>query len=426
MNSPPVCNGRRPRVVVLAGYLHLSNPIFDSLRKQLAWCDVVYYFSKDMLGADINHDSDEYKALHGYGTSCVQLEYTPKWFRTQRTAWYKRSLVEKIKNVFGIFAGLKKYRASVVKDIKALKPDVVFCTSDIFYTSRVISREFPSIPLFLLQPSFLDFAQRKVRFNRVKSIANIFFNQLFSSQPYFGMEILRAKLLVWDVAAYDHYSKLRTNVQKIISPTHIAIANAAINRSTDIRMRILAELNMDFKQKTIVIFTGHFETLYGIEFQREFERMCQSVVKNHNQYNIIVKVHPNARREYWTCLFADSEPNRIRVFRDITKEMLWAIGDIAIATNSYASVEASIAGLLTINYFPYDTFVGSENFISMNKCYALRAKSFEDIDQFIAKLDDPEYYSLCVSHNRTAVEQTFFGGDTRKTVGELVADECAL
>jgi len=402
-------NSSKQRLVVLVGYYYLTNPIYYALREQLSDFEVIYYFPKDIIGADINYASDERVDLLKNDLNYCELDYDPPWFCLRRSYWYNRSFLSKfwmwVKTVFTV----SYYSRRVLNDISTLKPSAVLCTSDIFYVPRLIEEYMPNIPLFVLQPSFLDLREKSARFQSAKYLVNKVISRLFENQPYFGMECRSSNLLVWGEKTYDYYAGRRSNVFRVVNPAHKALRDEVGKLRTAGRNLILSKLKLSFERKTIVIFVDHFETLYDESFQDRYESCCIEMLKFlQRTFNVIIKTHPNGDIKYWRQLFAQDIGEAACVIRDVEKAELMAVCDIAIATNSYALVEAAIGGSVSINFFPGEEVNEVDSREGITKCYAHNAKSVESLLEFVGYLANNARLEECQRFSVAAVNHLFF------------------
>jgi hypothetical protein len=382
---------RKPRVLLIVGYHYLSAPIFVALRERLADFEVRCYYPKDIIGADINVASAE-RGLLRDDPAYSELSYDPPWFRPRGAAWYERSIFQRAAYWLTAFPGIRRYRGAVAADIRALDPDLIVVTSDIFFASRIIAVDLPGRPLAVIQPAFLDLRPRPMRHSLMKRIVNWFARDVFNSQQYFGMEILRAHLLIWGSESFAYYRNRRTGVHRVANPAHVVLRDRARALRAD-PISLASHLGLDPRRQTVVILTGRFETLYGTAFQVRLARGYQTIVARlAAQYNIILKVHPNDTIDAWRNVIAGRYEG-VQILRDVDKTHLLASCDVAIATDSYVSVEAALAGAVVVNYFPGERTGHSGTLESIERCYALDTGDPDAVAMFVAGLSDAEHFN---------------------------------
>ena len=94
-----------------------------------------------------------------------------------------------------------------------------------------------------------------------------------------------------------------------------------------------------------------------------------------------------------------------------------AASDIMIATNSYASVEASLLGLLSINFVPGFKTIGKDFCSEFNKNCLIVKYDIEDLCSYLITINNSE---LNYKTKLKTVQKSITGIKDRKTVEEVI------
>ena len=119
-------------------------------------------------------------------------------------------------------------------------------------------------------------------------------------------------------------------------------------------------MSIDRNKKTLTFFTAFYGDVlgHGNDYQKNLEESLNYVIENlNNKYNIIIKTHPNEELSYWKNVF---KFKNITLIKNINNFDLMLISDIMISSNSYASVEATLLGVTTINFVPGANIISKE------------------------------------------------------------------
>ena len=242
-----------------------------------------------------------------------------------------------------------------------------------------------------------------------KKITNTLFPMFFEKQQYFGFEIENINILAWDMNSYKIFESKNKIVYKTINPTHIDLLNKGLSFTRKDYLSVIKKnnLKLDPNKKTISIFTAYYGDVlgHGDEYQNNLERSLVTVLKKINKkYNIIIKIHPNEKTEYWKNIF----DNKYLLIQKINNFDLMLISDILISTNSYSSVEASLLGKFTINFVPGVNMI-SEEFCNLFNYYnSVYKYSSDDLLDYL----DSDFDELKAKINILNSQNNILGIDT--------------
>lgn len=376
----------------MVGYHYLSTPVYKSIKEQLTEYDVFYFFPKDTIASDTNFKYFDRDVFKSRDKNYIELEYDPPWFRGIMT-WHLRYKLHKLWMWIVWIWSFGKFKDEIDKVISKINPDILLITSDLFFTPRHISVSNPKIPIVLIQPCYLDLWEREYRYGLIKKFINYIQPHVFEQQQYFGMEIKRSVLLVWEKDAYEKYKKMGRDVRKIINPTHLSI----INNADFMRGKSAVALKKYFKisnnKPIITIFTARYTEIHGIEYQQHLERSLIKVILNlDNRCNIIVKIHPNEDLQYWMPVLSDVL-NSIQIIQNTDRFALLALSDIMISTNSYSSLEATLSKCVSVNFVPGISQIGEDFCKSFDVNSVVVIRSVDEMIKFVEDYDTEYKFS---------------------------------
>jgi predicted glycosyltransferase len=99
------------------------------------------------------------------------------------------------------------------------------------------------------------------------------------------------------------------------------------------------------------------------------------------------------------------------------KFKLMAASDIMIATNSYASVEATLLGVFTINFIPGIDIIGEKFCSEFNKNCMMISYDIDNLCEYLIKISDED---LNYKDDLLKIQQTIIGVENRQTVEEVI------
>lgn len=409
----------KKRAVIFVGYHYLSTPVYEALRDQLNDYELIYLNTKDTIGHHTNYEFFKHNRLDD-SYNYNEMPYEPLWNRGRPINLIKSKILRTIKRFSFIFS-FNYYKKNVLDFVKSFKPDIFIVTTDMFFTPRYIAEKLVDIPIFLIQPCYLDLWERPYLNGFSKKIVNIIQPYFYEKQQYFGFEISRAKLLIWEPSSYDIYKEKGRDPQLIINPNHIQLINNSKKYKAS-KNKILKEINIpDLNKKTISFYTAYYGDVlnHGVEYQANLEKSIIEVIhKIKDYYNIIIKIHPNEEMNYWNNVFKDFLNTDVIIIKNHDNKFnLMAASDIMIATNSYASVEASLLGLLTINFVPGFKTIGKDFCSEFNKNCVIVKYDIEDLCSYLITINNSE---LNYKTKLKTVQKSITGIKDRKTVEEVI------
>ena len=410
---------KKKKAVILVGYHYLSTPVYEALRDQLQDYELIYLNTKDTIGHHTNYDffkNNKFDKSYNYH----ELPYEPLWNRGKPINQIKSRFIRTIKRFSFIFS-FNIYKKKVLNFVKSFNPDLFIITTDMFFTPRYISRELPNLPFFLIQPCYLDLWERPYLNKFSKKLVNFIQPLFYENQQYFGFEIDRANLLIWEPSSFEIYKKKGRNPTLIVNPNHIQLLSHA-EKFKSSKSKILKQIKVpDLNKKTVSFYTAYYGDVlnHGIEYQKNLEKSLIFLIKAiKDYYNVIIKIHPNEDFNYWQDVFKDFLNTEIIIIKNHSHKFnLMAASDIMIATNSYASVEASLIGLLTINFVPGVEIIGKEFCEEFNKNCILTKYKTEEIIDYLTNISDKD---LNYKNELLNVQKTISGLDNRQTVEQVL------
>jgi len=346
--------------VVFVGYSYLSTPIYEALKDQLDGVDLHYVLTKDIIGSDVNSKFFDASRYESENPLFHQLKYNPPWY-TPDKAWHLRGWLYKLGSWVRWFIAYKKFKRELRKLLVDINPQFFIATSDLFFSPRFAFSEFPKKPMYVVQPCYLDLWERKFRYPNLKRAMNRVQSGVFETQQYFGMEILNAKLLVWESSAINKYRQKGRDVTPVVNPLHLALKNKAENFKNMLKDELIESYFIDQCKPLISIFPAIYSEIHGEKYQENLEKELKKLVREFKGgWNIIIKIHPNEDEGYWRrCLEEFSEAS-ICFTQTLDKFKIMAASRYHISTNSYSSVEATLIGTLAINFVPGVSIIGRE------------------------------------------------------------------
>lgn len=348
------------KAIVIVGYHYLSTPIYTALKEQLNDFQVKYLFTKDTYGSDTNFKYFDTKTLRSEDPDFTELPLTPPW-HASRVAWHLLTKMDKIKLWAEWIWFFKKYKRALRDVIKRESPDVMIITTDLFFTPRYLAKVFGKIPIVLIQPCYLDLWPRPNRYTLLKRVINLVEPMVFETQQYFGMEIERAVLCVWDDDSYMIYEDFGRSATKIVNPTHIYLINNAQRYRQEGLGLLLPEIGLTSEKPLISFFTARYTEIHGIEYQRTLENaLCQVIDSISDRFQVVIKIHPNEDLAYWKDVFCSLTRRDVVFVHNCNKFRLIASSEFMVSTNSYSAVEATLLGVVSVNFIPGVDEIGEE------------------------------------------------------------------
>ena len=408
----------KKRAIIFVGYHYLSTPVYEALRDQLKDYELIYLNTKDTIGHDTNKTffrNNKFDDDYNYH----EMEYEPLWNRGRPINTIRSRFIRVLKR-YSFILSFPTYKKKVLNFVKSFKPDLFIITTDMFVTPRYLADELPDIPLFLIQPCYLDLWERPYLNKFSKKLVNLISPKFFERQQYFGFEITRAKLLIWEPSSFNIYKNKGRNPILISNPNHIQLKNSS-KYFRSFKQQILKEINIDNNKKTISFYTAFYGDVvnHGYEYQENLENSIINVIKRiRNYYNIIIKIHPNEDLNYWNNVFKDIINEDIIIIKNHGhKFKLMAASDIMIATNSYASVEATLLGLFTINFVPGLDTIGEKFCSEFNKNCMMTTYTSEKLCKYLIKISNED---LNYKDDLLKIQQTIIGVENRQTVEKVI------
>lgn len=412
---------KKLRGVVFVGYNYLSTPIYESLKDQFKDVDLHYVLTKDIIGSDVNSKFFDALRYEKGDPLFHQLQYNPPWY-TPEKAWHLRGWLYKLGSWIKWFIAYKKFKQEVKKLLVSIDPQFFISTSDLFFSPRFAICEFPKIPLYVVQPCYLDLWERKYRFSMIKRVMNIIQPSVFEAQQYFGMEILNAKLLVWESSAINQYKQKGRDVIPVVNPLHLALRNKA-KKNKDISGGALIDRYFIEPHKPLIcIFPAIYSEIHGREYQENLEKELRELIGDLNDsWNIIIKIHPNEDEGYWRSCFEEFTKSDVCFTQTLDKFEIMAASRYHISTNSYSSVEATLIGVTTINFVPGVSIIGKEFCAPFN---ANCVEHFYDAKKLIKFIQEN---SITNFGKITAVQNDILGySKGHKEVGEIIIHDLRI
>lgn len=409
------------RGVVFVGYNYLSTPIYEALKDQLNGIDLHYVLTKDIIGSDVNSkffDASRYERENPF---FHQLKYTPPWYAPDK-AWHLRGRLYKLGSWVRWFIAYKKFKRELQKLLVDINPQFFIATSDLFFSPRFAFSKFPNTPMYVVQPCYLDLWERKFRYPILKRVMNRVQSSVFETQQYFGMEILDAKLLVWESSAINQYKKRERDVIPVVNPLHLALRNKAKNFRDVVRDEIVESHFIDRHKPIISIFPAIYSEIHGEKYQENLEKELRELVRElRDGWNIIIKIHPNEDEGYWRRRFGECSVAGIYFTQTSDKFKIMAASRYHISTNSYSSVEATLIGTLAINFVPGVSIIGRE---FCNPFNANCVEHFYDLKSLIKFAQENSVNNL---EKITAVQNDILGySKGHKEVSEIIFHDLGI
>lgn len=357
--------------------------------------EFTYFFTKDTVSIKSNLENISYEKVGKFFDNYIELEFEPSWVRKslkinkkqdkgkkqeKKPYGYVEDKVRKLKIQFDFFRNYRRYIKELVLKIKDINPEYIVITSDMTFNYRIIKKYLPSIKVIIIQPCFLDFRKRELKFQSlVKKIVNSMLgNTLLPRQPYFGLEsVKKDNLLLFDERFLSFYENKRENLFQITNPAFLRLNNRikCINS-----LEIKNKLNIDYNMNVVIIYIADYTTIHGPEVQKYMENAYKELIKKHSKkFFFIIKNHPRAGVLNFERNFNDID-NILFLNSEIDNDDLLSIGDINISINSNASLQAIVSGMLTINFLPL-SLKDNEHFRLLSYYGGIESNSFEDLDR---------------------------------------------
>jgi hypothetical protein len=408
----------KKRAVIFVGYHYLSTPVYEALRDQLNDYEVIYLNTKDTVGHDTNKvffQNNKFDDSYNF----YQMQYEPLWNRGRPINTIRSKFIRVLKR-YSFILSFPTYKKKVLNFVESFKPDLFIITTDMFITPRFLADELPDIPIFLIQPCYLDLWERPYLNKFSKKLVNVFSPKFFERQQYFGFEITRAKLLIWEPSSFDIYKKKGRNPILISNPNHIQLKNNS-KHFRSYKQQILKEIKFANNKKTVSFYTAFYGDVinHGLEYQKNLENSIIDVINRiRNHYNIIIKIHPNEDLNYWRDVFKDFINEDILLTKNHGhKFKFMAASDIMIATNSYASVEATLLGVFTINFVPGIATIGEKFCSEFNKNCLMISYTAESLCEYLINISNKD---LNYEDELFGIQQSIIGVENRQTVEEVI------
>jgi hypothetical protein len=351
-------NGQKT-AIILVGYHYLSTPMYLALKEQLHDFRLFYVFTKDTIASDTNYKFFD-RSVFANDPNYVELGYDPPWFRGLM-AWHVRGKVRKTLLWLRWVFAFGRFKREIMKLVGRLNPDLIITTSDMFFTPRYLARKLPRVPIAVLQPCYLDLWERPYRFRLIKRLVNVVQPELFERQQYFGLEIERAALLVWEPAAYETYLAKGRRTERVINPAHLQIRKNAKGYRAD-RAGVAAELELPAGERIVAVFPAYYGDVvgHGDAYQQSLEAsLVDAVARLRDRFTLVIKVHPNEDMAYWRRVFERfGDDPRVILIHHIERFKLMAVSEFHVSTNSYAAVEATLSGTAAVNFIPGIAMIG--------------------------------------------------------------------
>ena len=346
--------------VIFVGYNYLSTPIYEALKDQLNGIDLHYVLTKDIIGSDVNSKFFDVSSFSREDPFFHQLNYTPPWYVPDK-AWHLRGWFYKLTSWTKWFFAYKKFKQELKKILTDINPQFFIATSDLFFSPRFTVNEFPNTPMYILQPCYLDLWERKYRYPYLKRIMNRIESDVFERQQYFGMEILDAKLLIWESSAINKYKQKGREVIPVVNPLHLALRKKVEDSDDVLDHQIISSYFADQHKELISIFPAIYTEIHGKDYQENLEKELKELIRElRGDWNIVIKIHPNEDDTYWRNCFKEFSEPSIFFTQTLDKFKIMGASNYHISTNSYSSVEATLIGVLSINFVPGVSIIGTE------------------------------------------------------------------
>ena len=344
-------------IMLIAGYPYLTESTFLALNK--IFKNRVYIY--DPLDYSLARTFAKYRYPEDIKSSYISCSYKPIWTRYIKIPW-----------LISIFLSAQKWSKAIICDVKKYNPTAIILITDIFPSAKIIDEEITGTNQYLIQPCLIDAWKREDKhlFKR-KFLNKLLGLNFFHMQQYWGLEGKNNKLCLYDSEIKDFFEFKRNDIQLIESPM-----------KRFFELKILK--NRTYKKKSeklkVGIYPVDYRSIYGEEYQIEFEKKYKKLCLSLSNEDLYVKIHPHDDESYWKKLL----PKNIKIIKNEHKEELYLNTDIHISTYSYSSIEAFYGGSYAINFQPKIVEMqGRMEEIFLNNC----SHYTEEIKEILEKIE---------------------------------------
>lgn len=383
---------KRKNIIIVSSYFYLSAPLCQAISECIEDASVQLFYPKDHNGLEQNE-----KFMRTLSDSDLNQRISTVNFN-----WYyarfncKNQIIGLIIKYFEIFFRQLSYKKALIKDLLELEPDVVIVLTDMNFSSRLVIDNIGDVNVLIMQPSFIDTDPNKsVKNLGLKTVLNKFVPNLFSMQPYFGLERTNVKLLAWGFKTLRAMEGRRETY---------AIANPILQRvSQKNGLENPVEPFSDKKPCRIVIFASDHHLLYGVKYldyyKIEISKLLLKLAGVSWLAEVTVKIHPNDNLKNWQDFFQMTAGFNVIVTKDARSENLINDAHVAISTDSYVALEAMARGILVINYIPRKFDFPKKMCLDLdNRWYSCDSTNISIIEEFISKLGNEDDYGAAFKH----------------------------
>lgn len=339
------------RIVFVPSFHYLSNPFYFPIARQLKDARCVYLDTMDPEFVHVNRQGIDPRAIREVFDEFVQipteslLPFLAYYFPTVRgvarpcSPWDVRR-----------FAALRSYVARIHRVLEDLSPSVIVMTTDLSYSMGIVGNWawLNTVPVAVIQPSFLDMTLRNRMRNPITQLGRIVFRllcgaPLCSRQCLYGNELPHARLLLWGEYFRRFYEG--TSVYPRIHTTGNAGLDTLLSASPVPLEDLLRRLRIPANVPLAVICTQDIDVHRGVDLFREMVEMYRHLMLTVPGVHYYLKVHPRETEEKYRLLFADIPDDRLTIGRDVPIVDLLRAATLQVSAASYTSFLAVALGV---------------------------------------------------------------------------------
>lgn len=357
------------RLLFIPSYHYLSNPLFESILAAKPQWQSVFLQHNDPRFYRLNKNKSKSEALKDLFDEYheIPIDDLLPWF-----SYYYRVVRDDIKpcSRFDLRRFFKywEYQKRFYTLLEHLNPDGIIQATDIAYSSKLADgwAKKHGIPVFTIQPSFIDFVILKKRHTTLVKCKSIIKQYILKIpfepvQPIFGNESSHGWLFVWGDYFREFYRGLP--VYDRIKVTGNPVFDRLFQKvRSDPRDDHRKSLGVPPGKKVVIICSQYLKNVIEKELCNAIDHMYRELVRNRPDLYFIVKAHPREDPDALIRQFKNFSRENVQVIWDENLHDLYSFGDLQISVASYSSLEAVAFGLPIV-------LVNPENRVRLFDCF---------------------------------------------------------
>jgi len=394
-------------IVFIPTYYYLSHPLFSRIVENFSDYEKVYFNTKDLVSWKYNKEGIKKNEV---------LKWFDKYYEVNKELDSKNSNSNKLQ----IFLKHKKYISHIKNVLSEIKPAAIITTSDMSYSARICNQwaNRNSVPIIIIQPSFLNFGESNYNYNLKHRIKYLLFNKilnipLYRRQPLFGNENKNNYLFLWG----DYFKKFYKNKEKYNNI--FLTGNPVFDRCNEVNKENKENIYKQFgflkDRQIITICTENIDDIYSVDVFTRLIDIYKGAIINNEELFFVIKVHPRENIEKYNKAFKDLNKNNYKIIKDVNLYDLYKITDVQVSVMSYSSFEAVVLGIPIVLVNPDNKI---KFFDFFNNEVELKANTAEELNECIQYALTDEYKEIFVKKRKDYLQSRLYALDGKS--GERV------